>query len=134
MNNKDYGKLGETLAIDYLKKQGYKIIVANYQNKVGEVDIIAIETKKSRKKRPEYKMMSKDIKKEDILVFVEVKSRNSTKFGRPSMAVDKVKKNHYQAIASKFRLYNSKYANLSYRFDIIEVVNDKVDNHLINAF
>ena len=51
MKDKEYGKLGETLAINHLKKQGYKILVANYSNKVGEVDIIALETKKVRKKQ-----------------------------------------------------------------------------------
>lgn len=134
MDKHEYGKYGETLAIGYLKKQGYKILTVNYSSKAGEVDIIAVETKKARKKRPEYKSMSKQIQNEDVLVFVEVKSRNSMKFGRPSMAVDNKKLNHYQIIASQFRLYNSKFSKLPYRFDIIEVVGDVVDNHIINAF
>ena len=134
MNIGVYGSYGEGLAIAYLKKSGYKILTANYTKKVGEVDIIALETKKARKKRPEYKEMSKEIQKEDVLVFVEVKSRNSTKFGRPSEAVDKQKKKHYETLANNFRLLNPKFAGLPFRLDIIEVIETSVDNHIINAF
>ena len=134
MEHNEYGKRGEILAQEYLKKKGFKILATNYQKKVGEVDIIALETKKARKKREDYKAMPKSVRKEDVLVFVEVKSRNSTKFGRPSDAVDKTKFNHYMSIASQFRLTNPKMSRCPYRFDIIEVVGDFVDNHIINAF
>jgi len=129
-----YGSYGEGLALAFLKTAGYKILSCNYTKKVGEIDIIALETKKARKKRPEYKNMSKEMQKEDVLVFVEVKSRNSTAYGRPSLAVDKVKQKHYELLANNFRLLNPKYAGLPFRFDIIEVIETKVDNHIINAF
>lgn len=134
MNIGEYGSYGERLAIAYLKKAGYKILTANYTKKVGEVDIIALETKKARKKRPEYKEMSKEMKNEDVLVFIEVKSRNSTKFGRPSQAVDKVKQKHYELLANNFRLLNPRFASIPFRFDIIEVIETAVYNHIINAF
>ena len=134
MNKDEYGCFGETLALDYLKKQGYKILVANYSNKVGEVDIIAVETKKVRKKHPDYKNFPKEVKKEDVLVFVEVKSRKKSGAIRPSDAVDKKKQLHYSSIANSFRLYNPKYSTLAYRFDIIEIIGEEVANHLTNAF
>lgn len=134
MNNEEYGKFGEMLAIKYLKKQGYKILVANYSSKVGEVDIIAIETKKARKKQEDYKSLPKEIKREDILVFVEVKSRRKAGAIRPSDAVNNKKKTHYSSVANSFRLYNPKFASLSYRFDIIEVVGEEVVGHLVDAF
>ena len=134
MNKDEYGKFGENLAIKYLKKQGYKILVANYSSKVGEVDIIAIETKKARKKLTNYHTLPKEIKKEDKLVFVEVKSRKTAGKIRPSDAVGEKKRNHYNSVASSFRLYNPKFASLSYRYDIIEVVGEEVVSHLIDAF
>jgi len=134
MNKDEYGKFGENLAIKYLKKQGYKILVTNYSSKVGEVDIIAIETKKARKKQANYHALPKEIKKEDKLVFVEVKSRKTAGKIRPSDAVGEKKRNHYNSVASSFRLYNPKFASLSYRYDIIEVVGEEVVSHLVDAF
>lgn len=134
MDDKEYGRLGELLAINYLKKNGYKILVANYSSKVGEVDIIALETKKVRKKQATYKSLPKEMKREDKLVFVEVKSRRTAGAVRPSDAVGNKKKMHYSSVASSFRLYNPKFANLPYRFDIIEVVGEEVVSHLIDAF
>ena len=51
----ELGKLGEDLACQYLKKNGYKIIERNYRQPWGELDIVAVSPKK-------------------ILVFVEVKT------------------------------------------------------------
>ena len=60
MNTKEVGALGEKIAINYLKKRGYKILDKNYSPKFvsgplrGEVDIIA--------------------KKDDVINFIEVKT------------------------------------------------------------
>ena len=64
MNIGEYGSYGEGLALAYLKNSGYKILTCNYTKKAGEIDIIAIETKKARKKRSEYKSMTKQMQKE----------------------------------------------------------------------
>ena len=50
-----FGEQSESLAVWYLKKNGYKILELNFRTKLGEIDIIAKEKK--------------------TLVFVEVKSR-----------------------------------------------------------
>lgn len=55
MNKATIGKLGEDIACDYLKKRGYHILVRNYREKYGEIDIVAIASDKT-------------------LVFVEVKT------------------------------------------------------------
>ena len=60
MNPKELGVLGEKVAIEYLKKRGYKILDKNYSPKFvsgpqrGEIDIIA--------------------KKENVISFIEVKT------------------------------------------------------------
>ena len=50
-----FGEKSESLAVWYLKKNGYKILEQNYRTRLGAIDIIAREKK--------------------TLVFVEVKSR-----------------------------------------------------------
>jgi len=41
------GQIGEELVCGYIKKKGYKLIEKNYREKWGEIDIIAINTKKT---------------------------------------------------------------------------------------
>lgn len=62
-----FGKKGEELAEKYLQKLGYKILTRNFRCKLGEIDIIAQDR--------------------NILVFIEVKTRWSKKFGLPEEAV-----------------------------------------------
>ena len=60
-------KLGEDLATNYLKDKGYKIIERNFRKSYGEIDIIAVH--------------------KNVLVFIEVKTRTSNKFGTPFEAI-----------------------------------------------
>jgi len=61
------GNLGEDLAVKYLQKHGYKILDRNFHCRFGEIDIIAQDGQ--------------------TLVFVEVKTRWSKKFGEPQEAI-----------------------------------------------
>lgn len=65
--------LGEAIACEYLRKQGYQIIGRNFRIRNGEIDIIAIEDSK--------------ITEEKTLVFIEVKTRRSSEFGTPLEAI-----------------------------------------------
>jgi len=66
-DKRSYGDLGEDYAVKLLKKKGYTVIERNFRTKFGEIDIIA--------------------KEGESLVFVEVKTRWSKKFGLPEEAV-----------------------------------------------
>ena len=57
------GKKGEDLSAEYLLSQGYQILSRNYRFKKSEIDLIC--------------------RHQELLVFVEVKSRTSVKFGYP---------------------------------------------------
>lgn len=59
----DLGKLGEDLAVDYLKKKGYAILERNWRYKKAEIDIIAL--------------------KNNSLIVVEVKTRSNFSVGEP---------------------------------------------------
>lgn len=110
--NKIKGDIGEIKACEYLKKHRYKILEKNYKNKVGEIDIIAMKKK--------------------ILIFVEVKQRQTLEFGRPSEAVNEAKKHKIIKTAESFlKAYAGKYWGC--QFDVIEVLGDEI-NHIENAF
>ena len=61
------GKYGEELAVRYLQKHGYRILERNFKARYGELDIICV--------------------KDNVLVFVEVKTRIGEKFGKPEESV-----------------------------------------------
>ncbi len=67
MERKNLGKLGEDLALKLLKSKGYHILAKNFHSRFGEIDIVAQEN--------------------SVLVFVEVKTRWSEKFGTPEEAI-----------------------------------------------
>ena len=58
--------------------------------------------------------------KNNILVFVEVKTRSSCTYGRPSEAVNESKQKHITK-AAKYYIYLNKLENYYIRIDVIEV-------------
>jgi putative endonuclease len=84
--NKVTGNRGETLAAEYLQIKGYEILNRNYRSKWGEVDIIASINAQMHER-----------KNEKIVVFVEVKTKTTDKYGEPwemvnAWKVEQVKK------------------------------------------
>ena len=112
MNNKIEGQLGESLAYNYLKKHGYKILEKNYTNKIGEIDLIA--------------------KKGDYIVFVEVKNRASAKFGLPREAVTLYKQNKIRNVALGY-LKETNNLESNVRFDVVDILGGEI-THIENAF
>ncbi len=115
MQSNTYGKRSEIIASDYLKKKGYKILETNYKNKVGEIDVIALD--------------------KDYIVFVEVKSRTSGAFGHPFEAIDTRKQQKIHAVASLYMVKNKKHGSLC-RFDAISILgleNPEI-THIVDAF
>lgn len=115
MDNIEKGKIGEKIARDYLIDKGYKILEINYKNKLGEIDIIALDM--------------------DILTFIEVKSRTSIHYGYPYEAVNFKKQKKIMNV-SMIYIKHKKIRNMQLRYDIIEVYlreKDKI-NHIKDAF
>ena len=65
------GRLGEGMALRHLQERGYEILATNYRKRFGEVDIVA--------------------RWRGTIVFVEVKTRHSRRYGVPQEAVDERK-------------------------------------------
>ena len=72
MDKGNLGKRGEIVARIFLEREGYKILKQNFQSKYGEIDIIALD--------------------KNEIVFIEVKTRSSKKYGEARDAVNLCKK------------------------------------------
>jgi putative endonuclease len=96
----DTGKWGEDLAVAYLEKKGYTIVERDWKSGRRDIDIIALD--------------------DDVVVFVEVKTRRNRLFGEPEESVDYHKlQNLQQAISHYVKFRNIRQ---DIRFDIISVV------------
>ena len=96
---KERGDYGESCAVRFLKKQGYKIIEKNFSTRFGEIDIIA--------------------KKNEYIVFVEVKLRKNNDFGGGVCAVDTHKQKRIKKTAA---IYLSKFTEeFPVRFDVVVI-------------
>ena len=112
------GKFGEDVASKYLEKKGYKIKERNYRTFLGEIDIIG-----------EYK---------GNIIFVEVKTRRSDKFGYPEEAINF---NKQRKIIKNALCYLAKYhlwkKNCCFDVILISISNHKDIKrikHIRNAF
>ena len=112
MNMRQRGDRGEERAAAYIEKQGCTILERNYCIRGGEVDIIFRDGK--------------------TVVFCEVKTRSQSRFGTPAEAVDFSKRRRICRAALDYA-YRKNCIDESMRFDIIEVVSDKI-NHIKYAF
>ena len=104
MKRRDTGILGEKLAGDFLKKQGYRIIETNYRCPEGEIDIVA--------------------RHKDCLVFVEVRTRSSREFGSPEESITPVKKERLRTVAARYQQTHEDLPELC-RIDVVAVELDR---------
>ncbi len=93
------GKAGEDLAAQFLIEKGYQILARNYRYKRSEIDLI--------------------MKKDNCLVFVEVKLRTTDAFGFPEEFVDEKKAAKILEGADQY-IYELKWEG-NIRFDIVAI-------------
>lgn len=96
----EVGATGETLAVDYLKGLGYQILHRNFRCRQGEIDIIA--------------------RRDDCLVFVEVRTKRGSEFGTPEESITSSKKEKLIALAEAY-LQTLAGPPLSWRIDVVAV-------------
>lgn len=109
---KEKGLKGEDMAIEILKKEGYKIIERNYRSPFGEIDIIASCG--------------------DTLTFIEVKRRDSERFGDSLSAIDERKKRKI-IMSALYYVKKEKQDAKKVRFDIVGIDKSRV-KIIKNAF
>ena len=113
-NNRSTGKHYEEIAAKYLEQSGYVIQKRNYRSPWGEIDLIA--------------------RKDELLVFVEVKYRHTGSFGEPGEAVSLQKQRKISRAALWYYAGNGYEQSVPCRFDVIGVRGDDGVEHLENAF
>ena len=99
-NSTHVGRIGEELAAQALTVMGYEIIDRNWRGPVGEIDLIARDA--------------------EFIVFVEVKTRRSTKFGAPEEAVGAGKQRRLADTALEYLMRKSQQ-DKSWRADLVAI-------------
>lgn len=100
------GKIGENLASNYLRSKGFKIIEKNFKSgKSGEIDIICV--------------------KDNDLIFVEVKLRESILKGTPEDSITEIKKERIYNCAKYFIFKHPEFVDYNFRFDFIGITKRK---------
>ncbi len=108
---RDVGEIGEELAARFLLKKGYRLVVANFKVPVGrnirgvavtgEIDLIAFD--------------------ENVLCFIEVKTRSSDEFASPLAAIDLRKQRQIIRAAKVYRqIFNLNEIN--FRYDAVSII------------
>jgi putative endonuclease len=100
MKRRETGILGEKLACEFLGNNGYRIIEKNFRCPDGEADIIA--------------------QQQDTLVFVEVRTKTSRRFGSPEESITPAKKGKLRTVAAHY-LQNHTNLPASWRIDVIAI-------------
>ena len=111
----ELGKKGEDIAVEYLRRKGYRIIDRNWHNGHEEIDIVAMDG--------------------EMLVVVEVKTRFSDEFGDPDLAVTKSKQRSIVRTADAYIIEHD--LDVETRFDIVSIVlngKEKKIEHIEDAF
>ena len=113
------GAIAEDIAADFMRLKGYTLVARNYRCRRGEIDIIA--------------------KRDDMLVFVEVKMRQADAEGGSALEVVGPKKQQ-SIVKAALNFAASQYgAGVTLRFDVIGLTWAELENslevvHLENAF
>ena len=93
------GRWGEAQTAEWLRKQGYQVLEANWHCRFGEIDLIAQKGK--------------------FLCFVEVKLRKDASFAQAREFVDRHKQEKLRTAAELYLSVNP--TQLQPRFDVAEV-------------
>lgn len=98
---KQIGAVGEQIAARLLEEKGYQIVTRNWRTQLGELDLVATNQKN--------------------LVFVEVRTTTSTRFGYGFQSVNERKQQQVRKIALQ---YIQQHVRRPYalRFDVISIL------------
>lgn len=107
------GREYESVAYEYLQKEGMKILQKNFRCRQGEVDLIGLH--------------------KGCLVFVEVKYRKSSRSGMPEEAVGEAKQRKICRTSDYYRMKHPEFGRCQIRYDVLALLGDEIRWHQ-NAF
>lgn len=116
INTKVIGNEGENKALEFLLRNGYELLHKNWRTRFGEIDII--------------------VKKDNLIVFVEVKSLPKGNLDYLSKVLNKDKQERIIKTSKRFLLNNRQYSNSYIRYDVIVIDMPGMSEvyHIENAF
>jgi putative endonuclease len=94
------GRVGELLAVEYLRTLGYTIVRRNYRCRIGEIDIVARD--------------------KDVFCFIEVKARATDLNGSALEQVTERKQKKLRELAAYY-IYKERPSCRAYRFDVVGI-------------
>jgi putative endonuclease len=100
LTGKDLGKWGENQAESYLSGEGVEILARNVQTEYGEIDLIGII--------------------DNCILFIEVKTGQTRKYGFPEVSVNKLKMSHMVKAAQKYMQDKEDFYN-DWRIDVVSI-------------
>jgi len=104
------GSDGEDRALAFIRGKGFTLIERNYRaGRAGEIDIIA--------------------RRENLVVFFEVKRRLSNTYGGGIYAITEAKKRRIRAVARVFLASRPafQHKDITFRFDLIVIQGDDIE-------
>lgn len=108
LNPRQHGEYFENLAKEYLLAQGLQLVCQNWQyKKMGELDLVMIDTQKQYAKQP------------DCLVIVEVRKRKMADFGTALDSIDIRKQRKIIKTTQAFLQHFPQFDNHDIRFDVV---------------
>lgn len=112
MNSTKCGMQGEELTAKYLTGLGFEVVARNFHSRYGELDLVAVD--------------------ENLILFVEVKTRKTNSLVLPAEAVfnSKIKKIIKTAVI--FLEKNKQFKFLQPRFDVSEVTKKSLNSVCLN--
>jgi putative endonuclease len=108
VKRKATGDEGERLALDFLRKKGYRILETNFRCRAGEIDIIA--------------------RQRENLVFIEVRAKTNINFGLPEESISFSKRQHLEGAVESYLQQHPEYPT-SWRIDLVAIELD-ADNRV----
>ena len=100
------GAHGERLAARHYAAAGYEVLATNWRCRDGELDLV--------------------LRRPGVIVFAEVKTRSSDRFGIPAEAVTPAKQRRIRRLAQRFCAETGERAP-QLRFDVVSVLRGRVD-------
>ena len=116
-NRAELGRKGQQLAEKFLRRKRYRLRARNYSCAYGEIDLIT--------------------QHKGTIVFVEVRTQSSDRWGKPIDVLSNAKKERVTRTAKSY-MYQYNLTKKPFRFDFIQIINDgsskPIIEHIEDAF
>lgn len=105
MANQARGRWGEDLAARWYAAHGYEVVERNWRSANGEIDLVACSA--------------------SLVVFCEIKTRASDRYGPPEAAVGRAKQRRLRLLAAEWLAAHDRHGSI--RFDVAAITGVRIE-------